>query len=160
VVLNDYFIPATDSYQEGEVHFRIGPFANGTHTLTLKAWDVVNNSSEETIGFVVDAGARLSLSQLITRPNPYRDYTQFEFQHNKPGSSLDVTIMIFDISGHLVTTLQYAIQPESTDSGLLYWNGRDASGNELSSGLYVYRLLVESDDGYFSSLSQKFFHFK
>jgi hypothetical protein len=130
------------------------------HVLTLKAWDVLNNSSERSIEFEVDNGARLTLSQLSNSPNPYRDYTQFEFRHNKPGFSLDVHIMIYSLTGQHMTSLYYTIQTESTESGPLYWNGRDASGNELSSGLYVYRVLVESDDGYFSSLSQKFFHFK
>ncbi len=160
VVLNDFFIPETDSYQEGMVLYGLGPFESGTHTLSLKAWDVLNNSSEKTIEFIVDPGARLTLSQLVSNPNPYRDFTRFEFKHNKPGSTLDVSIMIFNLSGQLITALHYELHPESTGSGPLYWNGRDASGNELSSGLYVYRLLVESDDGYFSSLSQKFFHSK
>jgi hypothetical protein len=159
VVLNDYFTPATDSYQSGQVLYRLGPFANGIHTLTLKAWDVVNNSSEKTIEFEVDAGARLSLSQLSTNPNPYREDTRFEFRHNKPGSTLDVSIMIFNISGQIVTTLHYEIYTESTDSGELYWNGRDASGNELPAGIYIYRLFVQSDDGYNTTLSQKFLHF-
>jgi hypothetical protein len=160
IILNDYFDPETDSYQAGEILYRLGPFADGMHVLTLKAWDVLNNSSEKSIEFEVDNGARLSLSQLSNSPNPYRDYTQFEFMHNKPGFGLDVHIMIYSLTGQHMTSLYYTIHPESTESGPLYWDGRDASGNELSSGLYVYRVLVESDDGYFSSLSQKFFHFK
>ncbi len=68
--------------------------------------------------------------------------------------------MIYSLMGQHMTSLQYAVQTESTESGLMYWNGLDESGNELPAGLYVYQLLVKSDDGYISSVSQKFLHFR
>jgi hypothetical protein len=160
ILLNDYFTPETDNYQKGEIQFRLGPFANGMHTLTLRAWDVLNNSSEKTIEFQVDAGARLSLSNVHNRPNPYKETTEFRFEHNKPGSLLDVTIMIFSLMGQQVTTLHYTVQNESAESGPLFWNGTDDSGNALPSGLYVYNLVVRSDDGYISSISQKLLHIR
>jgi len=160
IILNDYFTPATDSYQSGEILYRIGPFADGLHTLTLKAWDVMNNSSESTITFIINTSNRLFLGNLEARPNPFRDQVFFHFGHNKPGASMDVTISIFNLSGLFIHELRYAIQPESADSGPLYWNGRDSSGNELLPGLYVYRLKVRSDDGYESILSEKFFRIR
>lgn len=160
VVLNDYFDPATDNYREGEIIKKIGPFANGLHTLTLKAWDVLNNSSEETIEFVVNVGARLNISNLQSRPNPYREGTQFVFEHNKPGSSLDIFISIFDLTGRLFTSLNYQVLTESAESGLLYWDGLDARGNELPDGIFVYTVIVRSDDGYQATLSQKLLHIK
>jgi hypothetical protein len=160
LILNDQFIPETDSYQKGQVRFGLGPFENGMHTLTLKAWDVLNNSSEKTIEFLVDVGARLTISHVYNRPNPYTESTEFLFEHNKPGSELNVTIRIFSLMGQQLTALHYTVQTESNESGLLYWDGRDDSGNELPAGLYVYNILVESDDGYNSSTSQKFLHFK
>jgi flagellar hook assembly protein FlgD len=62
--------------------------------------------------------------------------------------------------GQHMTTLEYTVMNESTDSGPLYWNGRDDSGNELSSGLYVIKAVVKSDDGYYVTISQKLLHFK
>jgi hypothetical protein len=160
ILLNDYFIPETDSYQQGRIFFQLGTLSNGTHTLTLKAWDVLNNSSEKTIEFRVDVGARLSVSNVYNYPNPYSGGTSFVFDHNKPGSTLKATIRIFNLMGQQMTALQYTIPTESTQSGVLYWNGLDDSGNELPAGIFVYRLLVESDDGYLSTTSQKLLHYK
>jgi hypothetical protein len=160
LIMNDYFTPETDSYQKGEILCQLGNLPNGTHTLTLKAWDVLNNSSEETIEFRVDVGARLGISNVYNYPNPFREGTNFVFEHNKPGSTLKVTIRIFNLTGQQLTALQYTFPTESTQSGPLYWNGSDDSGNELSAGLYVYHLQVESDDGYLSSTSQKFLHYR
>jgi len=158
VVLNDHFNPETDSYQEGFILYGLGPFSDGLHTLTLKAWDVLNNSSEATIEFHVNRDARLELSQLKCQPNPYRETSSFSFSHNKPGALLDVDIYIYNLMGQRVTTLSYEVVAESTDSGLLYWSGKDDSGNELSEGLYVYTVVVTSDDGFTESLSQKIIH--
>ena len=158
IILNDYYYPATDSYQEGTIKFRLGTFSNGLHTLTLRAWDVLNNSSEKTIEFIVDTDARLSVSQLEARPNPYQENTTFYFEHNKPGSELKIQISIFDIMGRRVTTLDYTVQTESGEVGPLEWNGRDDSGNELSNGLYVYSAIIRSADGFVSVLSQKLLH--
>jgi hypothetical protein len=97
---------------------------------------------------------------LRTQPNPMVNGTQFSFEHNKPGSSLDITIRIFNLTGQLLMSLQYEVQTESNGSGLLYWDGLDDSGNELPDGLFVYTILVKSDDGYYSSLSQKLLHIK
>jgi hypothetical protein len=161
IILNDYFRAETDSYQAGTIEYELGPFENGKHTLTLKAWDIFNNSSEKSIEFEVNVGARLVVSDLQCRPNPFRTGgTSFSFQYNKPGSQLDVTINIVNLTGQHVTTLSYSVDTESIDSGLLAWDGKDDSGNELSSGLYVYNLLVRSDDGYVVSVSQKFLHFR
>jgi len=160
IILNDHFTPDTDSYQKGEILYRLGPLSNGIHTLTLKAWDVLNNSSEKTIEFQVNVGARLVISNVQNRPNPFRESTSFFFEHNKPGSGLEITIRIFSLMGQNMTTLHYSVLTESNESGLLFWNGLDESGNELPAGLFVYQVQVESDDGYLSSTSQKLFHIK
>lgn len=155
IVLNQYYVPRADSYQEGEIYYQLGPFQNGTHTLTLKAWDVLNNSSEATISFQVNTGAKLYLNDAYNYPNPAREGTWFVFRHNKPGSSFDVTIRIFNLTGQQVNTLSYSFSNENTESEPYYWNGRDAGGYELSSGFYVYRVVARSDDGYYAEISRK-----
>lgn len=160
VILNDYYNPEADSYQRGQVIYGLGPISVGEHTLTLKAWDVLNNSSEETINFVVDPYARLLLTNAGTMPNPYHENVSFYFEHNKPGSTLDVTVRIFSLTGLQLQTLHYTIQPESVESGPMAWDGKDASGNELVAGFYISTMVVKSDDGYVSSISQKFLHFR
>ena len=155
LVLNDYYRPVENSYQEGEVLYRLGPFENGTHTLTLKAWDVLNNSSEATISFRVNTGAALMISNIYSYPNPMQEGAWFVFDHNKPGAAFDVNIHIFNMMGQLVNHLAYSFTTESTSSTPYYWNGRDSSGNELSSGFYVYRMMVSSEDGYKAEASRK-----
>jgi len=155
VVLNDQFVPVTDSYQGGEINYRIGPFENGIHTITLKAWDIYNNSSVKTIEFEVNTGARLVITGAHTQPNPLTEQTRFVFDYNKPGVTMDVTLRIFSMMGQQVQFIQYSFNTEALESEPYTWDGRDQSGNELPSGLYVYTITVISEDGFTSEVSQK-----
>jgi hypothetical protein len=155
IVLNDYFTPSTDSYQGGELIYQLGTFSNGKHSLTLKAWDVFNNSSEATIEFVVNTGAQIVITGVQVQPNPLQEATQFVFNHNKPGEDLDVTIDIYSLMGQMACRLEYSFNTENLKSVPYTWNGRNSSGGELPSGLYVYHIKVVSADGTFTEVSQK-----
>jgi hypothetical protein len=160
LVLNEYFTPETNSYQKGDIFYQLMSLSNGTHTLTIKAWDVMNNSSEKTIEFRVDVGVRLAISSVYNYPNPFTNGTSFVFEHNKPGFTLKVTIRIFDLTGQQVSVLNYILPTENIQSSPLFWNGLDDSGGDLPSGLFIYHFQVESDDGFISYTSQKFLHYK
>jgi hypothetical protein len=155
ILLNDQFIPATDDFRTGEARARLSTLDNGLHTLTVRAWDVLNNSSEETIYFHVNTEDHVFVNGLYNYPNPVKEGTSFVFRHNKPGQDVNVVIRIYSISGALIQTLQYTFNTEYLESGPLYWNGRDSGGNLVPGGLYVYQALVASNTGLASSLSQK-----
>ncbi len=155
VVLNDDFNPVTDSFQSGQILRQIGPFTDGIHTLTVRAWDVFNNSSEATVSFEVNTGARLILSDVRANPNPMRDGTTFTFRHNKPGSKFDVTVRVFGITGLPVAEFGYSFASSSQESIPFYWDPLSRNGIELIPGLYVYHLTVTAEDGSSSQASQK-----
>jgi len=68
-------------------------------------------------------------------PNPFNPATNFQFTVSK---SAHVKIEIFNIVGQKVTTLV----DESKKPGVYSadWNGKDANGNSVSSGVYFYRM--------------------
>ena len=104
-ILNDYYQANVDDYQSGVVTYPFRDLAPGLHTLTLKAWDVYNNSSIAEIQFVVyDKDRELVIDNVLNYPNPFIDYTEFWFNHNS-SDVLDVSIQIFTVSGKLVRTL-------------------------------------------------------
>ncbi|MCP4704000.1 MAG: T9SS type A sorting domain-containing protein [candidate division Zixibacteria bacterium] len=76
------------------------------------------------------------LSQNV--PNPFNPNTEIKF--SLPHSS-DVTLNIFDITGRKVTNLVNKILTAGAHS--VIWNGRDESGNEVASGVYLYRISTE-----------------
>ncbi|WP_372937024.1 type IX secretion system sortase PorU [Seonamhaeicola sp.] len=147
-VLNDYYQTEVDDYQKGVVSFPFSDLEPGLHTLTLKAWDVYNNSSEAEIQFVVyDQDQELVINNVLNYPNPFVNYTEFWFNHNS-SESLDVSIQIFTVSGKLVRTLNGQTTGGTiTTSSLsrdIVWDGRDDFGDKIGKGVYIYKLTVHS----------------
>ena len=147
-VLNDYYETEVDNYQKGIVNFPFRDLEPGLHTLTLKAWDVYNNSSIAEIQFVVfDENQELVITNVLNYPNPFVNYTEFWFNHNS-SSPLDVSIQIFTVSGKLVRTLNGqtsgGIKATSSLSRDIVWDGRDDFGDKIGKGVYIYKLSVRS----------------
>jgi hypothetical protein len=143
-VLNDFFKADLDTYQSGWVRYPIDNLEEGKQTITMKVWDVYNNSSDATLDFYVFDGDRLTLSQVLNYPNPFKESTTFLIDHNQPGATLEVTIRIFDRQGKLVHQIltKYENSPSSIENAT--WNGTNDLGIGLNSGIYLYQVVVKS----------------
>lgn len=150
-VLNDYYQANVDDYKNGKVSYAFRDLEPGLHTLTLKAWDVYNNSSTSEIQFVVhDKDNELVINNVLNYPNPFINYTEFWFNHNS-SEPLDVSIQIFTVSGKIVRTLNgqsgagdCCNKGTSNLSRNIVWDGRDDFGDKIGKGVYVYKLKVRS----------------
>ncbi len=146
--LNDYYLADVDDFQRGTVTYPFRDLEPGLHTLTLKAWDVYNNSSTTEIQFVVfDEDDELVVENVLNYPNPFINYTEFWFNHNS-SDVLDVSIQIFTVSGKLVKTINGQTSGGSKNTSSLSrdiaWDGRDDFGDKIGKGVYVYKLIVQS----------------
>ena len=73
-------------------------------------------------------------------PNPFNPETWIPYQLNRASN---VTIQIFDISGHSVRTLNLghqAVGSYITTGTAAYWDGKNNIGEAVSSGIYFYSL--------------------
>jgi predicted lipoprotein with Yx(FWY)xxD motif len=68
-------------------------------------------------------------------PNPFNPSTRIAFGLSKPGH---VSLNIYDVSGRLVRMLFEGDRPAGNFTEL--WDGRDAGGRTVASGIYFYRL--------------------
>ncbi len=88
------------------------------------------------INYSNEVPAKFELSQ--NYPNPFNPTTKFKFSIAK---QKDVKIVVFDIMGREVTTLvnekNMAIGKYTVD-----WDGRNGVGNEVSSGVYFYKIVA------------------
>ena len=143
-VLNDYYETELDDFKKGKVKFPFRELEPGLHTVKFKCWDTYNNPSESTLTFIVVNDNDLILSNVLNYPNPFVNYTEFWFNHNKPNEALEVQVQIFTISGKLIKTLNQSVQSDGLLSREITWNGLDDFGNKIGKGVYVYRLHVKS----------------
>lgn len=144
IILNDFYETELNNFTKGEVKFQFRNLSVGVHSLKIKAWDTYNNSSEVTLSFEVISDTRLSLENVLNYPNPFTNYTEFWFKHNKPNEPLEVQVQIFTVSGKLVKTINQTVQTNGGLSRSITWNGLDDFGNKIGKGVYVYKLKVTS----------------
>lgn len=146
-VLNDFYESDMDSYQQGRVRYRLDALDEGSHTLTFKAWDINNNSSETTTEFIVASSAGLALERVLNYPNPFTTRTNFMFEHNKPCTGMAIQVQIFTITGKLVKTIDAYQVCEGFRNTPLEWDGKDDFGDQLAKGVYIYRLRIRTAEG-------------
>lgn len=156
-VLNTFYEGEIDDYTRGLVKFPLEGISEGVHTLTIKAWDVFNNSSETQLDFVVVTNAEGQLAHVYNYPNPFSTNTQFMFEHNMPNQELNVDLKIFNISGRVVKQFKTRINTPGTRYDGIYWDGKDEYGDKLANGVYLYKLLVKGQNGFSDQKIQKLF---
>ncbi|PHR46577.1 MAG: hypothetical protein COA32_10565 [Fluviicola sp.] len=147
VVLNDFYEADLDTYQSGSLNYQLSTLEPGLHTLTFKAWDVNNNSSEKTIEFTVQESQELALDHVLNYPNPFTTSTEFYFEHNQVCSALETQIEIYTVTGRLVKTINEMVETRGFRTEGIHWDGRDEYGDQLGKGVYVYRVTVKNPDG-------------
>jgi hypothetical protein len=141
--MNNYYETALNDFTKGKVKYPFRDLEVGHHTITFKAWDTYNNMSEASLNFVVVSDGDLVLDHVLNYPNPFINYTEFWFNHNKPNEALEVQVQIFTVSGKLIKTINQNILTEGTLSRSITWNGLDDFGNKIGKGVYIYKLNVK-----------------
>lgn len=144
IVLNDYYEADIDQYQSGQIRYPITALKEGPHHVSLKAWDIQNNSSEAELDFIVAPSSVLALKHVLNYPNPFTTHTRFMFEHNQACQALYVQVDIFTVSGKRVKTLRDQVLCNGFRYEGLEWDGRDDFGDKIGKGVYVYKLKIQN----------------
>ncbi len=144
-ILNDYFQTNLDDFTKGTLRFPFRNLAVGLHMITFKAWDVYNNPITAEIQFIVAGNESITLTHVLNYPNPFVNYTEFWFSHNRPYEPLEVQVQVMTITGKIVWTRNQIIATEGFLSKEITWDGKDDFGNKIGKGVYVYKLTVKSN---------------
>ncbi len=119
-----------------------GAFTSNTGWIVLPASNDYNFNiqaltvSETLIG---EDNEMLPLTKLNNNyPNPFNPTTTISFSIAKSGN---VNLDIYNVKGQKVKTLLNSVQTAGDHSAV--WNGKDDNNNNLSSGVYFYKLQTE-----------------
>ena len=147
-VQGDYFAAATADLERRSV-VRVGD------VLELRVIGPGGNAESQTLSFKVTpedlANAVLSVSLdgigqptqnllLQNYPNPFNPETWIPYQLSEDSQ---VSISIYDTTGQLVRTLSLGFQSAgfyNSQGRAAYWDGRNAVGERVASGIYFYQL--------------------
>jgi len=154
-ILNEYYESDINTFKSGYIWFPFSMLSPGEHSLSVKVWDVFNNSSDAVIRFVVHSSGVMVISKSYNYPNPFSDYTDIVFEHNQQYAEFKTTAEIYSLSGRLVNVIEQTSQQDGFVSVPIRWNGLDAQGNKVPTGLYVYHLTIRTSNGQFAQTTGK-----
>ena len=162
IVLNDFYNSGEGfgcadenlkDYQKGYVTYPFRDLEPGEHTLTFKVWDINNNSTTETLNFVVkeETEEQFTINRLLNWPNPFTNKTYIQFEHNCD-DILEVHAQIYTITGKLVRTINRTITAEPFLEGFrtprqaIEWDGKDDFGDNVAKGTYIFKVFARSQN--------------
>lgn len=136
-VLNDYFLASNNSYQQGQVSYKMPEQSEGMHTLVFRAWDLHNNSSSASLNYQVVKGMDPKIYQVLTYPNPVAstENLTIQIEYDQPDEVIQTSIYLYDISGKLVLNHQQ----KGTEG--IRWN---MDSMNVGPGIYVYQVNIKT----------------
>lgn len=148
-ILNDFYESELDDFTKGTVRFPFRDLEPGLHNVRVKAFDVVNNSAEGYLEFVVVNNENFTIKNLYNYPNPFNRHTSIQFEHNNVSVPMDIQVMIYTVSGKLVKSIERRIVPNDYLIRDIKWDALDEYGQRLANGVYLYKVKVslETPDG-------------
>jgi hypothetical protein len=149
VDLTDAYTSSLDNFRRGTVTYQLSSLPTGKNTIRVRAWDSFNNSASAETEFAVESTERLSVTDILNYPNPFTGSgTLFTFRQNL-SEPLKVTVKVFTVTGRLIRTIE---SQSGGDSFVrIPWDGRDRDGDAIANGVYLYKLVVSTLDGRFTS---------
>ena len=153
-VLNDYYTGEFGDYTRGSVAYSIPELPDGEHSLTFRAWDVLNNTNAVTLDFVVDGSMKPTMFSLAASQNPAITSTNFLVSYNLPGTDCELLIEVFDFTGRRMWSHSFTA---NSGTGLysVPWNLTMNGGGRLGAGVYLYRATLRNGNSKKVSKTQK-----
>ena len=149
--INDYFSYDFGSSTKGSIAYMLNDLTPGRHTLSLRVWDLCENSTTVSLSFFVSEDVPSAFSIHATE-NPAKTYTTFitTLESQQDGQ---VTTQVFDTAGHLV----WENRSSAGDAGYssARWDLTDSSRRPVGSGIYIYRSIVNDNNGKHETKSKK-----
>ena len=146
--LNEYFTAANNSYQAGQVSYLMEELANGPHSLTFRAWDLLNNSTTKSLNFIVEAGLDPSNYNVTTYPNPVQQsgVVHLIVNYDQPDELIETEIYLYNTAGQMV----YSHKQDNPDAVSI-----NLSSLGLNTGVYIYSVKIKSASSKYSTTSGK-----
>ena len=123
---------------------RSGILASAGYDNLIHLWDTGVRSDDAMDAAENDGGegvAQRPTAQVLPNfPNPFNPETWIPYHLE---AAADVSLSIYNVSGQLVRTIELGYQQAglyANRSDAIYWNGRNNHGEQVASGVYVYRL--------------------
>jgi hypothetical protein len=120
---------------------------DGDHILEVLAKDASGNFFDSTSSRTkFSVFTENDITDIYNYPNPFKDETHFTFLLKGTEKPNEINIKIYTIAGRLIW--DYNVPPSEliTNFNKIRWNGRDQDGDEISNGVYFYKVIAKFPD--------------
>jgi hypothetical protein len=120
---------------------------DGDHILEVLAKDASGNFFDSTSSrSKFSVFTENDITDIYNYPNPFKDETHFTFLLKGAEKPNEINIKIYTIAGRLIW--DYNVPPSEfiTNFNKVRWNGRDQDGDEISNGVYFYKVIAKFPD--------------
>jgi hypothetical protein len=125
--------------------------SDGSHSLTISSMNSLSvKAPDVNKDFAVSSEPKIL--DLYNYPNPFSSDTYFTFKLTQIPDQLK--IRIFTVAGRLIKQFTLNSSNLNYDFNRIYWDGRDADGDPVANGVYLYKVIM-SANGKVQSLTQK-----
>ncbi len=145
-ILNEFFTFEPNSYRGGQVSYQLPELTEGEHTLTFRAWDLVNNSTLATLKFKVVKGLDPTIFNVACYTTGDGDL-HMSIQYDQVDELMDTEIYIYNMQGQLVYSHQ---QNNANDIATVALKQLG-----IGKGLYIYNVRIRSANGSHTTKSGK-----
>jgi hypothetical protein len=132
----------TKDIDKGNMFVRFTPqLKNGLNYLNL----ITNKGGGnfDTMKYILNVTSEISLKDVFNYPNPMKDNTTFTFTVTGSEQPGEGKIKIFSVAGRVIKTINVNL---SIGYNRVYWDGKDADGDYIANGVYLYKLIIEGNN--------------
>ncbi len=143
IIINNYFVADIDTYKSGKLAFLLPNLSVGMHTILIKAWDLLGNSSNKTIALEVPKEDKLQIRNATVFPNPFLTNARFSVETNLTSGPIQAVFEILNQSGKVV--FSKAFQTQNGENRVYHdFDGITNAGTMLNTGVYYYRFDIKT----------------
>jgi len=121
---------------------------DGSHKLTFRAWDLLNNSTTKSLNFIVEAGLDPSIYSITTYPNPVHisGILNMQINYDQPDELIHTEIYLVNTNGQIV----WRQEQENPDQVSL-----NLAQAGLQPGVYFYAVRIKSESSKYATSTGK-----
>lgn len=147
VVLNSYYQADPGTHASGTLAYPLRITEAGEHSVTVRAFDNLNNPSVTTLRFIVEPDGPYRLSNLLAWPNPSTEGVRLTAGHNRPDVETDITITICSNNGQPVRIIHKRFITAGYNLPEIVWDGCNNNGSRVARGLYLWSIEAVTANG-------------
>ena len=146
--INEYFTSENGSYQKGMVSYLMDALPDGAHSLSFRAWDLMNNSTTKSLNFVVESSLEPSIYSVVSYPNPVQQsgVMNLTVLYDQPDELLTTEVYVYNLSGQIIWS-KTQNNPENIQLNLSELN--------MLPGVYMYSVKIKSATSKYATCSGK-----